>query len=312
MRKNVSSILMIFMFSLLLIGCSEEKKAEQGKAAGKLNIVATTTIAADLARNIGREHVEVKSLMGPGVDPHLYQASAGDVSQLQAADIVLYHGLHLEGKMGEIFGNIAKSGKKIICLEDGLDKGILIKEPDTQDVYDPHIWFDVKLWQAAAKEVAEKLARYDEKNAATYQKNLKEYDAQLEELDKYIKAKTEEIAKQQRVLVTAHDAFSYFARAYGYEVKALQGISTEAQAGTADVSNLAQFIAERKIKAIFVESSVSPKTIQTLQAAVKAKGFDVQIGGELYSDSLGDKNSNTETYILTCRFNADTIVNSLK
>lgn len=312
MRKNILSFLVILVLGFALAGCSGQQSSEQAKKEGILSIVATTTIAADLAKNIGQEHVTVKALMGPGVDPHVYQASAGDVNQLQSADVVLYHGLHLEGKMGEIFGNLAKAGKKVIRLEDGLVKDSLIKGSDTQDVYDPHIWFDVNQWQNAAKEVANTLVEYDKKNEQSYKKNLAEYLTQLDELDKYVKARTEEIPQQQRVLVTAHDAFSYFARGYGYEVKALQGISTEAQAGTADVSNLAQFIADRQIKAIFIESSVSPKAIQTLQAAVKARGFDVKIGGELYSDSLGDEKSNTQSYILTFKANVDTIVNALK
>lgn len=295
----------------LLAGCSAPA-ADTAAAKDTLNIVATTTMLADLSRVIGGERVTVDGLMGPGIDPHLYQASAGDVSLMQKADVVVFNGLHLEGKMGEIFDSLPGQGAAVICIEDALDEARLLAWEDDASIHDPHIWFDVSLWKDAARAVAEGLSQADPEGKAGYEANLDAYLQELDETDTYIRNRAAELEEGQRVLVTAHDAFQYFGKAYGFEVRGLQGISTDAEAGTADVSELAGFIVERQIKAIFVESSVPPKTIEALQAAVKAQGFDVAIGGELYSDSLGDAESGAGTYLLTVRANIDTIVDALK
>ena len=309
MKKCMVLLSFCLMTVMMITGC---QKAEQKKTSDTLNIVATTTMLADLSRVIGGEHVNVDGLMGPGIDPHLYQASAGDVTLMQNADVVVYNGLHLEGKMGEIFQSLTDRGSTVICIEDGLPKDQLLSWEDDSSVHDPHIWFQVSLWKSAAKTVADRLSEADPSHAQAYKKNLEAYTLELEKLDTYIRDRINEIPKDQRVLITAHDAFQYFGKAYGLEVRGLQGLSTDAEAGTADVSTLADFITKRKIKAVFVESSVPPKTIEALQAAVKSKGFDVAIGGELYSDSLGGKNSGAETYLLTVKANVDTIVGALK
>lgn len=309
MKKCMVLLSFCLMTVMMITGC---QKAEQKKTSDTLNIVATTTMLADLSRLIGGEHVNVDGLMGPGIDPHLYQASAGDVTLMQNADVVVYNGLHLEGKMGEIFQSLTDRGSTVICIEDGLPKDQLLSWEDDSSVHDPHIWFQVSLWKSAAKTVADRLSEADPSHAQAYKKNLEAYTLELEKLDTYIRDRINEIPKDQRVLITAHDAFQYFGKAYGLEVRGLQGISTDAEAGTADVSTLADFITKRKIKAVFVESSVPPKTIEALQAAVKSKGFDVAIGGELYSDSLGGNNSGAETYLLTVKANVDTIVGALK
>ena len=310
MLKNFRNLLVLSLaITLFLTGC---QKAETNETNDTLKIVATTTMLADLAEVIGGDHVTVNGLMGPGIDPHLYQASAGDVTLMQKADVVVYNGLHLEGKMGEIFESLTDRGSIVIRIEDGLSEDELLSWENDPSIHDPHIWFDVSLWKDAAKTVADKLSEADSAHKEDYLNNLEEYLVELVDLDTYIKDRVSEVPKEQRVLVTAHDAFNYFGRAYGFEVKGLQGISTDAEAGTADVSKLADFITERKIKAIFVESSVPPKTIEALQAAVKAKGFDVSIGGELYSDSLGGKDSGADTYLLTVKANIDTIADALK
>lgn len=309
--KNKGLLGIIMSAALLLAGCSAPA-ADTNSSDGKLNVVATTTMLADLSSVIGGERVTVNGLMGPGIDPHLYQASAGDVSLMQKADVVVYNGLHLEGKMGEIFEDLSGKGSAVICIEDGLDESKLLAWEADSSVHDPHIWFDVSLWKEAAKTVAKGLAKADPDGKENYELNLEDYLKKLDETDTYIRNRAAELPQSQRVLVTAHDAFQYFGKAYGFEVRGLQGISTDAEAGTADVSDLAAFIVERQIKAIFVESSVPPKTIEALQAAVKAKGFDVAIGGELYSDSLGDAGSGAGTYVLTVKANIDTIVDALK
>jgi manganese/zinc/iron transport system substrate-binding protein len=312
MNQKMKGILgTILSFTLLLTGCSAPAVNEDS-SKDKLNIVATTTMLADLVSSIGGERVTVNGLMGPGIDPHLYQASAGDVSLMQKADVVVYNGLHLEGKMGEIFENLSNQGSAVICIEKGLDESRLLAWEDDNSIHDPHIWFDVSLWKDAAKTVAKGLTDADPNGKADYEANLDAYLKELDETDTYIRGRADELPEKHRVLVTAHDAFQYFGKAYGFEVRGLQGISTDAEAGTADVSDLANFIVERQIKAVFVESSVPPKTIEALQAAVKAKGFDVSIGGELYSDSLGDAQSGSDTYILTVKANIDTIVDALK
>ncbi len=312
MNKKIKGILVtILSLTLLLVGCSAPA-VNTDSSKDKLNIVATTTMLADLVSSIGGERVTVNGLMGPGIDPHLYQASAGDVSLMQKADVVVYNGLHLEGKMGEIFENLSNQGSAVICIEKGLDESNLLAWENDSSIHDPHIWFDVSLWKDAAKTVAIGLTDADPNGKAEYEANLDAYLKELDKTDTYIRSRADELAEEQRVLVTAHDAFQYFGKAYGFEVRGLQGISTDAEAGTADVSELANFIVKRQIKAIFVESSVPPKTIEALQAAVKAKGFDVSIGGELYSDSLGDAKSGADTYILTVKANIDTIVNALK
>lgn len=312
MKHKIKGLLgLIMSFTLLLAGCSGPE-ANTNSAKDKLNVVATTTMLADLSSVIGGERVTVNGLMGPGIDPHLYQASAGDVSLMQKADVVVYNGLHLEGKMGEIFENLSRQGPAVICIEDGLDESKLLAWEADSSVHDPHIWFDVSLWKEAAKTVAGGLSQADPDGKADYESNLADYLKKLDDTDTYIRNRSAELPESQRVLVTAHDAFQYFGKAYGFEVRGLQGISTDAEAGTADVSDLAAFIVERQIKAIFVESSVPPKTIEALQAAVKAKGFDVAIGGQLYSDSLGDASSGADTYILTVKANIDTIVDALK
>jgi len=305
----LAAVFILAFVLLLLSGCIKKKPADSD---GKLNIITTTTMLYDLAAAIGGEHVKVTALMGPGIDPHLYQASAGDVTKMQGADIVVYNGLHLEGKMGEIFAALARTGRNIICAEDGIDDSMLLSDEYNPDIHDPHIWFNVSIWKDVAKHAASRLAGIDPANAAAYYANLDKYLSGLDELENYIRGRVNEVPANQRVLVTAHDAFRYFGGAYGFEVLGLQGISTDAEAGTADVSRLAAFIAENRIKAIFVESSVPPRNIQALQAAVKARGFEVAIGGELYSDSLGDKDSAHDTYILTFKANIDTIVDALR
>ncbi len=299
-------VLILSMGLFMLTGCSINTTSDNNK----LNVVATTTMLTDLVKQIGGEKINVLGLMGTGIDPHSYKPTAGDVTKLQTADIAVVNGLHLEGKMTDVFDDLKKIDKIVVNLEEQIDKSKFYQEEE--GVYDPHIWFDVSIWKEAAKAVEKALSDNDEENSSTYKSNLEEYLKQLDELEEYIIEKVNSLPEESRVLVTAHDAFGYFARAYGFEVKGIQGINTQAEAGTADVDNLAQFIADNKIKAIFVESSVSPKTIESLEAAVKAKGFETSIGGELYSDSLGDETSDTETYIKTFKKNIDTIINALK
>lgn len=301
------SFALIFTFIIsLTTSCANNQNGEND---GRLQVVATTTMLYDLVKNIGGDKINAIGLMSSGIDPHSYKPTARNITRLQTADIVVINGLHLEGKMAKAFENLGRIDKTVVSLEHALDKSKLIELEG--GIYDPHIWFDVSLWKDSACIIEKALSEKDSENSAIYAKNLENYLSELDELDTYIKERVESLDENSRVLVTAHDAFGYFSRAYGFEVKGIQGINTQAEAGTYDVDKLAQFIADKKIKAIFVESSVSSRTIEALKASVKAKNHDVSIGGELYSDTLGDEQSDTETYIKTYRKNIDTIVDGL-
>lgn len=309
MKRIISSILALSLIVVLLTACGGDSGDGASEDGGKLKVVVTTTIIADVVRNLSGDLVEVEALMGPGVDPHLYKASAGDVKTMSEADMVVYNGLHLEGKMGEVFENI--KGKVIFAANENLDESELL-DSDGGDYFDPHVWFDIKIWEGATERIAQGLKELDPENSEKYDANLEKYMAELEEADKYVRDRAAEIDPDKRILVTAHDAFQYFGKQYGFDVRGLQGISTDAEAGTSDVRELADFIVEKEIKAIFVESSVPRKNIEALQDAVKAKGFDVEIGGELYSDSTGGAGTPAESYIGTVTENIDTIVDALK
>lgn len=304
--KKLNLLIAICVVMMLLVSCGKDG-ASSGK---KIKVTTTTTMLSDLVRTIGGDKVEVTGLMGEGVDPHLYSASAGDIEKLGNADIIVYGGLHLEGKMTEIFEKLTSQNKNILNVGDKLDKSkIHLVDQNTPD---PHVWFNTELWEKEAEAVEAELSKFDPKNSDYYKENLKKYKAELNELTTYVKTRINEIPEKSRVLVTAHDAFNYFGEQFGLEVKAIQGVSTDSETGTKNISDLANFIVQRNIKAIFVESSVPKKSIEALQEAVKAKGKEVKIGGELYSDSLGDEAHNSETYIKTVKANADTIVNALK
>lgn len=284
----------------------------QGAGARKLQIVATTGMVADLARQLGGDQVEVVALMGPGVDPHLYKARAGDVDRMLRADVVLYNGLHLEGAMGEVFAKIGTMGGdiRVAAVGDALSPKSLMGHGEGKS-HDPHIWFDVSLWRQTIPLVKDTLAAAAPGLAETFEANARRYGATLDALHQEILAAVASIPKGQRVLITAHDAFEYFGRAYGLEVRGLQGISTSSEAGAGDVRDLATFIVERRVAAIFVESSVSPRTIEAVKEAVRARGFQVRIGGELYSDALGTAGGPAADYVGMVRSNTAVIVEAL-
>ena len=311
MRKKLKYFGFILGFILcitFLVSCN--KSENTADSSQKLKITTTTTMLKDLIQTIGGDKVEVINLMGEGVDPHLYNASAGDVEKLANADVIIYGGLHLEGKMGDIFGKLENSGKNILDVGSTLDKNLLIFE--AENTPDPHVWFNTDLWLLEAEAVAAKLSDADPENKEYYMSNLESYKKEINDLTGYIVRRINEIPESKRVLITAHDAFGYFAKQFGMEVKSIQGISTDSEAGTKDISELADFIVKREIKAVFIESSVPRKTIESLQEAVKARGWEVKIGGELYSDSLGDKEHDTDTYIKTVKKNVDVITEALK
>jgi manganese/zinc/iron transport system substrate-binding protein len=281
------------------------------RGGGSIRAVATTTIVADAVRQVGGDRVEVVSLMGPGIDPHLYRASESDLQKLLEADIVFYVGHQLEGKMAEVLAQVGKQ-KPSVALAERIDPTRLLPaEEDFPGVYDPHIWFDVGLWIEAVKVVQDALMDLDPSHAEVYRANAQRYIQKLEELDRWVREEVERIPPGQRVLITAHDAFKYFGKAYGFEVHGLQGVTTEVEASVADIRALAELIVQRRIPAIFVEETVPVRFLRALQEAVRARGFEVVIGGELYSDALGAPGTPGETYLGMVRHNVETIVQAL-
>lgn len=307
---NIALVLLL-VGALLLAACSRSgASGAQSDGSQALRVVTTIGMIADIAQIVGGEHVQVTGLMGPGTDPHLYVATESDVELLQNADIIFYNGLFLEAQMTEIFEQLAER-KTVIPVAASIDESLLLPWAAYADEYDPHVWFDVTLWMKAVEAVRDTYSEIDTDHAADYQTNAEAYLAELAELHEYVKSQAERVPSEQRVLVTAHDAFHYFGRAYGFEVRGLQGISTASEASTADVRELATFIAQRQIPAIFVESSVPVRNVEALQAAVKAQGFEVEIGGQLFSDAMGDAGTAQGTYVGMVRHNIDTIVGAL-
>ena len=305
-------LLLILIAAYLLSACSASGGGSQLPIAERtVNVVTTTGMIADIVKNIGGDRVQVTALMGPGVDPHLYKASEGDVIRLQEADVIFYNGLHLEAQMGDVLERMNDFGIKTVAVTDQIDRSLLQSPPEFQGNYDPHVWFDVTLWMKAAEEVRDTLVELDSTSSSAYEANAKAYLAELEELHQYVLEQANTVPAEQRIVITAHDAFNYFGRAYGFDVRGLQGISTEAQAGTADVQALADFIVEKQIPAIFVESSVPQRNVEAVQAAVQAKGFEVKIGGSLFSDAMGSEGTPEGTYVGMVRHNIDTIVTAL-
>jgi len=299
-----------FVIAFIIITVFSCKQDQQDN--GKLNIVTTTTMLTDLVTNIGGDLINTQGLMGSGVDPHLYKASEGDVSKLAQADIIFYNGLHLEGKLVEVFEKMQHQDINTIALADTIDKSTLIGSDYFASNYDPHVWFNIAYFKQFTNKVTQILSENDPENAAQYAKNETDYLAKLTVLEGTINSIIQTLPVEKRILVTAHDAFNYFGKNYGFEVVGLQGLSTATEAGVQDVQKLAAFIIEKNVKAIFVESSVPKRTIEALEAAVKSKGHEVAIGGTLYSDALGNAGTIEGTYIGMFEYNVNTIVNALK
>lgn len=300
------------LLAVVAAGCGPVAEHARRDLSGeeRIEIVATIGMAADAAERIGGERVAVEALMGPGVDPHLYKASEGDVRRLEHAQVIVYGGLHLEAKMADVLERIGDE-RTVVAASERIPERDRIGAGGA-GAWDPHVWFDVRLWMHAVRAIADTLAEVDRAHAETYRRNADAYLGELRELDAYVRRRVAELPRERRVIVTAHDAFSYFGRAYGFEVIGLQGISTASEAGARDVQELAALIARRRIPAIFVESSVSPRTIRAVREAVRARGFDVRIGGALFSDAMGDAGTPEGTYVGMVRHNVDTLVEGLR
>jgi manganese/zinc/iron transport system substrate-binding protein len=302
--------LLFIGFTTIISACGDKETASSN-AEKKIKVTTTIGMITDVVKQVGGEHVEVTGLMKAGVDPHLYKASQGDIKKLDNADIIFYNGLHLEGKMVEIFENMAKK-KTAAAVSDKIDRSKLRSGAEMKTEYDPHIWFDVRHWVTATELVRDTLIEKDPIHADDYRSNTESYLKQLKELHDEVADKIKSIPNGSRVLVTAHDAFGYFGDAYGIKVMGLQGISTASEAGTKDVTDLRDYLVENKIKAVFIESSVPRKAIDAVIQGAKAKGHEMKIGGELFSDAMGEEGTTEGTYIGMVRHNVETIVGALK
>ncbi len=278
-----------------------------------LNVVATTGQVADALRNIAGDVIELTELLGPGIDPHTYVPTEGDIDRLSNADVIFYNGLYLEAQMKRVLEQLGSQGNiTVVAVAEQLDPLTLLNwEPEEGEPFDPHVWKDVRLWIQVVQIIRDTLAEVDPANAEVFEQNTAAYIKELEDLHTYILEQVQLIPQERRVLVTAHDAFHYFGRAYGFAVDAVQGISTETEASTADIQALANTVVAREVPAIFIETTISPRTIEAVKEAVRAEGFEVEIGGELYSDALGEPGTQAETYIGMMRHNIDTIVAAL-
>jgi manganese/zinc/iron transport system substrate-binding protein len=306
--------LYLIVFSLLLAGCGGSDSSQAGAASGvntPLRVVATTGIIADVAQRIAGPHARVEALMGPGIDPHLYKASESDVRRLSEAELVLYNGLHLEGKMGDILTKMART-RPVVAVTEEIPQDLLREPPEFLGQYDPHVWFDVSMWAETLGPITRELSALDPEHAKEFETNAAGLKKELNELDAWVKAQVLTLPEERRILVTAHDAFGYFGRRYGMQVVAIQGISTLSEAGLKDVDRVVSLVVDKKVPAIFIESSVPRRSIEAVQAAVRSRGHEAAIGGQLYSDSLGAANSPAGTYPGMVRANVTTIVNALK
>lgn len=298
-------ILIAMVGALAAVG---ESRAAEEKA---YTVVATTGMVRDIVANVAGDRAEVIGLMGSGVDPHLYKPTRSDVRRLMSADVIFYNGLLLEGKMTDSLIRAATSGKKVHAVTELLDERYLMEPEEFQGLYDPHVWMDPSAWSKAVDIVREKLEEFDPSGADVYRHNAEVYQDALRELDAYAEEALASVPEQQRVLVTAHDAFNYFGRRYGYEVVGIQGISTESEAGVRDIERLVDLLVERNIKAVFVESTVSERNVNALIAGVKARGHAVVIGGELFSDAMGDEGTYEGTYTGMIDHNVTTVTRAL-
>jgi len=304
MKKTLSLLIVVF---LTLASC-RQKETRQASAP---YIVTTTGMIADLAGNIAPGSYRVEALMGPGVDPHLYKASQGDIRKLADADIILYNGLHLEGKMTDILEKMGRS-KSVVAVSSGLDHELLIPLEGASAAHDPHIWFDVELWRMTLPVIRDALSRSFPADQARFESRAAETDSALAALHKWVVNEVASVPEERRIMITAHDAFGYFGRAYGITVHGLQGVSTVAEYGINDVNRMVDLILAKRIRAVFVETSVPRRSIEAVVAGVRARDGEIRIGGSLYSDAMGPAGSMAGSYEGMVRANVRTIVEALK
>jgi manganese/zinc/iron transport system substrate-binding protein len=302
--------LLFLLVGLCMIACRLEDKPLE-KFEGTLHVVVTTGIIHDCLTNIVGDSMEVSAIMGPGTDPHMYKPTPADVEMLDEADIIVANGLHLEGKMAQMLKKYGKE-KPVFLVSDGINKKDIIKSANFQDAHDPHIWFDTDIWMDGMRYISDELGKIDTSSKAYFKENFKQYREEVFKLNYWIEKEFNALDKENRILITSHDAFSYFGRRYGIEVKGIQGVSTLSEVGLKEISDMVNFIIENKVKAIFIETSTSQKTAQSIVDGCQARGYNVEIKGPLYSDALGEPDSEAGNYLGMIRANVTQIVEGLK
>ncbi len=311
-RRGSAILLLLLSVLLLLAACTQPGEvAVASSGDAPIRVVTTIGMITDVARNVGGEHVEVTGLMGAGVDPHLYKATESDVNRLLNAQIIFYNGLFLESRMEDVFAQIAES-KPAIAVGEAVPVAERLASPQYAEHFDPHIWMDVKNWQMVAEKIRDELIAFDPAHEADYRSNTAAYLAQLQELEAWVQEQVKTVPEQQRLLVTAHDAFHYFAKGYDFSVYAPQGISTESEAGVEDIRRTIDIVVEQNIPAIFVESSVPPDVVEAIVEGARARGHEIRIGGSLFSDAMGEDGTPEGTYIGMIRHNVGTITSALR
>ncbi|MEM1356057.1 MAG: zinc ABC transporter substrate-binding protein [Planctomycetota bacterium] len=314
---KLSSVAVLGLFALGLItvlpGCGGgEGPKDSPRADGETyKIVATIGMVSDLVEQVAGDRAEVEMLIGPGVDPHLHKATRSDIETLMGADVVFYSGLMLEGKMSDALVSAATSGKKVYAVTEELDDEFLLEPEDFEGHYDPHVWTDPKGWAKAVEVIRDKLIEFDPDGKEVYTANAQALIDKINELDAYAEKVLTSVPESSRALVTAHDAFNYFGERYGYDVIGIQGISTESEAGVQDIERMVDLLVERKIGAVFVETTVSDRNIQALIEGAKAKEHTLVIGGELFSDAMGEPGTYKGTYVGMIDSNVTTIARAL-
>jgi manganese/zinc/iron transport system substrate-binding protein len=316
MKTLISSLLLL---AVALAGCDNPGRSASsatqpaGPASYPYNVVTTVGMVSDIVHQVAGDKAKVTGLIGEGIDPHLYKPTRNDVAALLDADVVFYSGLMLEGKMSDTFVKVAGSGKPVFAVtdEEFFDPKFLLEPPEFRGHHDPHVWMAVPGWMKAVTAVSEQLSRYDPSNASYYAANAERYLAELKKLDDYARQSIGSIPKESRILITAHDAFNYFGREYGIDVQGIQGISTESEAGLQRINQLVNDIVQKKVQAVFVETSVAAKNIEALIDGVAAQGATIKVGGSLYSDAMGRAGTYEGTYIGMIDHNVTTIARAL-
>lgn len=299
---------------LMAVGCDvSSSPGARGsfRASGSkpIEVVCSTGMVGEVVERVGGDRVRAFTLMGEGVDPHLYKPSPGDVLALSRAEMIVFSGLHLEGKMGKVFERLGRS-KPAVAVAEWIGTETLLKTTGGQ--VDPHVWFDLTLWAEAVEGARVALSEFDPEHSALYASNAERYREEMARIDTEVRERIATIPEARRVLVTAHDAFGYFGRAYGMEVLAIQGLSTESEAGVREINALVDLLVDRRIPAVFVEASISDRNIQALVEGCAARGHRVRIGGELFSDSMGEAGTPEGTYLGMVRHNVATIAKALQ
>ncbi|MDB4544836.1 zinc ABC transporter substrate-binding protein [Akkermansiaceae bacterium] len=292
------------LLALLATSCTKKKEATSGPGEYPYRIVATVGMIGDVTRELAGDKATAINIIGEGLDPHVYKPTKEDIDSLQSAALILYNGVHLEGKMGEVLESRNKAGTPVTAVAEGLPGFEYLKG-------DPHLWMDVSAWSKVAGKIQASLASFDPANKVYYGERLAGYTATLAGLHAYAQKSLASIPESQRVLVTAHDAFSYLGRAYGLEVRGIQGISTESEAGLQKINALVAYLVDKKIPAVFIESSVSDKSVKALIEGAAARGHQVVIGGELFSDAMGETGTYEGTYLGMIDHNVTTITRAL-